>query len=166
MIYILEGPDGVGKSTLAAAINERTKGHILHCTWKKEFNMQKYFRDILSVARKLDEYQDVVIDRWAPSELVYGEVFRGGASFDVHEYLWEEGIDTKLKFIMCRNDNAVENHLKHKYERIEMFEDMSEVVKGFDKLRLDADFLDWIDYDYEKVDMNEFVKEITKDGRN
>ena len=160
MIYILDGPDGVGKSTLANAIYEETKGHILHCTWKKEFVMKEYFADVLAVAKRLNKYQDVIIDRWAPSEQVYGDVFRGGPSFDVHGYLWEEGLDAELKFIICENQNAIENHLKNKETRVEMFETMEGVVEGFNKFVEDTDYLDWIHYDFTKVDMKEFVKEL------
>lgn len=165
MIYILEGPDGVGKSTLANAIYEETKGHILHCTWKKEFPMEKYFNDVLDAADDLSEYQDVIIDRWAPSEQVYGDVFRGGPAFDVHQYIWENPFIMAggVKFIICENPNAVENHLKNKENRIEMFEDMSEVVKGFEKFVEDTEYLKWIHYDFTKVDMKEFVKELVND---
>lgn len=163
MIYILEGPDGVGKSTLANAIYEETKGHILHCTWKKEFNIKEYFAEILSVAKKLNKYQDVIIDRWAPSEQVYGDVFRRGPAFDVHGYLWEEGLHSQLKFIICENPNAVENHLKNKENRVEMFDDMTHIVTGFQKFVEETDYLEWIHYDFTKVNMKEFVKELVND---
>lgn len=163
MIYILEGPDGVGKSTLAAALAEKTKGHVLHCSWKKEWTMETYFKEILECARVLSEYQDVVIDRWAPSEQVYGDVFRGGPSFDVHRFIWEEPFVMVggARFIYCRNDNAIENHLKNKQKRIEMFEDMAEIVKEFDKFVAETDYLKWVTYDYDKVNMKEFIDEQT-----
>lgn len=160
MIYVLEGPDGTGKTTLAREIYDQTKGHILHCTWKKEWTMKEYFIEILKVARQLDKYQDVVIDRWAPSEWVYGSVFRGGGQFDVFSFLWEQDLKG-VKFIMCQNDNAVLNHFKNKQEREEMFEDMTDVVSNFMLFKNDSsDVIDWIDYNYDKVDMKEFVKEL------
>lgn len=164
MIYILEGPDGVGKSTLANAIYEQTKGHILHCTWKKEFDMQRYFTDVFEVALKLNQYQDVIIDRWAPSEWVYGNVFRGGPSFNVTSFVWDISRGQPMKFIMCSNENVVENHKKHLAERDEMFDDMTEVAKEFETFKK-VSALKWIDYDYDKVDMYEFVKELVDDNK-
>lgn len=159
MIYILEGPDGVGKTTLARAIQDKTKGHILHCTWKEEFDMKQYFQDVLDVARVLDKYQDVVIDRWAPSEWVYGHVFRGGPAFDVFEFINERISSTPIKWIMCRNNNAVLNHKKNMKERPEMFEDMTDVVANFMLFQNDTPELNWIDYNFDEVKMEEWVDE-------
>lgn len=159
MIYILEGPDGVGKSTLASTIYDETKGHILHCTWKKEFQMRNYFLDVMHTARLLSRYQDVIIDRWAPSEYVYGNVFRGGPSFDVLKFVEAHNSDD-IRWIMCSNENVVENHKKHMAEREEMFDDMSKVAEGFQEFVKITPRLNWIEYDYDKVDMHKFVKEL------
>lgn len=159
MIYIVEGPDGVGKSTLANEIAQQTGASILHCSYDKEWDMQKYQMEMFKIAKQLNKYKDVVIDRWAPSEFVYGNVFREGPSYDVMGYLWELD-DSNIKWIYCRNDNAVENHLKHKENRIEMFEDMSKVVEEFHKFVEDTNFLNWKVYDFDKVNRKKFVKEL------
>jgi thymidylate kinase len=166
MIYILEGPDGTGKSTLAAAIAEKTKGHILHSTFNKDWDIEEYHTEIMEAAIDLNRYQDVVIDRWAPSEFVYGKVFRGKPSYDssilVEEYFGQHDIT----WIYCRNDNAVENHLNNKKNRKEMFDDMTKVVEEFDDYVSYTSNnwikLPWITYDFDKVDIDNFVKEITK----
>lgn len=164
MIYILEGPDGVGKSTLAQEIYKETKGHILHCTWKSTFNMLDYFVAVMKAASELSEYQDVIIDRWAPSEQVYGDVFRGGPSFNVGLLLAIHSKRDDIKWIYCRNDNAVENHMKNREEREEMFEDMTEIVKRFDEFVKESK-LPWIEYDYDKVDMHKFVEELVNESQ-
>jgi hypothetical protein len=162
MIYVLEGPDGVGKTTLANAILAKTKGHLLHCTWRKEWTMWRYFLDIMDTAQVYSNryQQDVVIDRWAPSEKVYGDVFRGGPSFDIN-ILLKTGIrnDKGIKWVMCRNDNVVENHQRLLLERDEMFDDMSKVQEGFDEFVKESG-LPWIIYDYDKVNMDKFVEEL------
>lgn len=164
MIYILEGPDGVGKTTLAREIYDQTKGHVLHCTWKSGWNMKEYFTEVLRIAKMLNKYQDVIIDRWAPSEWVYGHVFRGGPQFDVFDYIWEQDLQD-VKFIMCQNDNAVLNHLKNKTEREEMFDDITDVVSNYMLFKNDSsDVVDWIDYNYDKVDMQQFVKELLSEN--
>jgi len=162
-IIVLEGPDGTGKSTLANEIYNQTKGHILHCTWNKNFNMQQYFIDVMNAAKKLSEYQVVVVDRWAPSELIYGNVFRGGPSFDVMEWIPQFVKPEEVTWVMCVNENAVENHLKNKETREEMFEDMTDVVDGFNDLLMKQD-LPWIVYDFNKVDMKKFVEDLVHEG--
>lgn len=168
MIYVLEGPDGVGKTTLANAILAKTKGHLLHCSWRKEWTMWRYFLDIMDSARMLSlRYdQDVVIDRWVPSEFVYGNVFRGGPQFDP-ELLLGTGIrnDKNVTWIMCRNENVVENHKKHLLEREEMFDDMSKVQEGFDEF-VKTSGLPWIIYDYDKVDMLKFVEDLVGENKS
>ena len=68
MIYILEGADGTGKTTLARKILDKTNGHYLHSTYDRYWDIQDYHQQIAESAISLDIYQDVVIDRWALSE--------------------------------------------------------------------------------------------------
>lgn len=162
MIFILEGPDGVGKSTLANEIAKQTKGHILHCSWKKEWDMQDYFKDIFQAALSVSKYQDIVIDRWAPSDWVYGNVFRDGPTSDTFKLIKEADATAQVKWIMCKNDNAVLNHLKNKELRQEKFEDMTDVVSNFMLFENDTPELNWIDYNFNKVNMQEFVEGLIK----
>jgi thymidylate kinase len=159
MIIVIEGPDGTGKTTLAREIYDQTKGHVLHCTWNKDWDMKQYFTEILETARKLEKYQTVVIDRWAPSEWVYGHVFRGGPQFDIFEFLDSQDL-TDIKWIICKNVNAVFNHVKNSKERVEMFDDMTDVVSNFTLFSFDTPQLDWIEYDFDKNDTKEFVKDL------
>lgn len=161
MIFLLEGVDGVGKSTLANEIAKQTKGHILHASYNPNWNIEAYHIDLIMSAGRLAVYQPVVIDRWAPSEFVYGSVFRGKPSYDVTAILDEFGDDLDMRFIYCRNDNAVKNHTKHLKERKEMFDDISQAILVFDEfIRQDKQKREWITYDYDKCNMQEFVKEL------
>lgn len=158
-VYILEGPDGTGKTTLANALQEATKGHIMHLTFNKHWDMKAYYLAAYKAADNLSEYQDVIIDRWIPSEVVYGNVFRNGPSFDVS--MFDDTFEDRGVFIYCWNENAVENHLKNKENRVEMFDDMTHIVSEFDKY-IEASKLNWKKYNYNQIKLKQFVKEITK----
>lgn len=162
MIYILEGPDGVGKSTLAKEIAEQKKAHVLHSSFNKEWDIYKYHKTIFRAAQILSDYQDVVIDRWAPSEWVYGTVFRDGPSYEVDQVIDFYNANEDITWIYCRNDNAAANHREHMNLRPEMFDDMTEVAKKFDQFVEEHPRLNWAVYDYEKVDMKKFVESLGK----
>ena len=159
MIYIIEGPDGVGKTTLARAIQDKTKAHLLHCTYYPAMHVENYHYEIMNIARKLNVYQDVIIDRWAVSEIVYANVFRGGASYDT-----DKAIDmmSKLdvKWIYCKNKDAVKNHLVNRIVRKEMFDNMEDVVVAYEDY-IKSSKLSWVTYDFNEVHMDKFVDKIT-----
>lgn len=160
MIYVLEGPDGVGKTTLANEIAAQKKASVVHSYFDKSWDIKQHHIDMLKASKIISKWKPVVLDRWAPSEFVYGTVFRGKPGYDVMGFLWE--IEDELKdivWIYCRNDNAVENHLKNAKERHEMYDSMKEVVTLFDEY-IDGDDRDWIVYDFDKVNMEQFVKEL------
>lgn len=166
-LYILEGADGTGKTTLSQEILAQTKGHLLHCTWKKEWDIKEYFHQIHEAALVLLQYQDVVLDRWAVSDYVYANAYRGGATFEPDDFMLNTmGIATAVdktmtRFIYCSNDKAVENHKENMKIREEMFDDMSPVVREYEKYMSETK-LDWTRYDFTKVDMKEFVGELIK----
>lgn len=163
-LYIVEGADGTGKTTLSNALLEKTKGHLLHGSWHKDWDISKYHTTMLSTAARLLEYQDVIIDRWAVSENVYANAFRGGSKyFDADEFMTFMLAACEVKnvtFIYCENENAVENHKANMKLRPEMFDDMTPVVEEYEKY-LDKTTFEWNRYNFDKVDMDKFVKEIT-----
>lgn len=164
MIYILEGADGTGKSTLANEIAKQKHGQVLHPYYDKTWNMEKYhIAFIESAILFANEGIPVILDRWAPSEFVYGDVFRNGPSFDTSKLI-EKYQDLITEWIYCRNDNAIENHLKNKETREEMFDDMSQVVTKFDYyIEYTSNnwlHIPWKIYDFDKVNMKQFVKDL------
>lgn len=160
MIYILEGADGTGKTTLA----KQLAPNILHSTYDKDWNMEQYHRDVIHAAKMIDQYDDVVIDRWAVSEAVYGEVFRDGPSYDTSKLIENEAQENNIIWIYCRHPHAVRNHNKNKKTRHEMFDDMTEIVVGYDAYveysRSNWIHIPWIIYDFSKINAKEFVKEL------
>lgn len=164
-IYIIEGADGTGKSTLANKIAEETKGHILHCSYNKDWNIKEYHKDVIESARKLLKYQSVVIDRWAVSEFVYGTVFRDGPSYDTSALI-ESQFNKDVVWIYCDNEDAIKNHKSNSKKRKEMFDDMTHVVEEYDDYITFTQNnwlgIPWIRYNFNWIDINEFVKEIIK----
>lgn len=167
-LYIVEGADGTGKSTLCKELMEATKGHLLHGSWNKEWNIPSYHADMYNAALMLLEYQDVILDRWSVSEEVYANAFRGGSAYSADDWMQKiigkkHMFDPKFTvFIYCENENVVENHQENVKIRKELFDDMSPVVRAYNEY-LENTKINWIRYDFNKVDMHEFVKEITKD---
>jgi len=78
MIYILEGPDGGGKTTLAERLSSMTRTKIANFSYPK---------DDEETARMFIMYQDlikgssnIIIDRCWYSEMCYGPVMRAGST--------------------------------------------------------------------------------------
>jgi thymidylate kinase len=163
-LYILEGPDGTGKTTLAKSIADATGGHILHGTYNESWDVKKYHETMLEAATSLLPYQDVVMDRWALSELVYGTVFRGEPAYQVMDTM--KSHEDKLRearWIYCRHDDVVKNHERNKEIRFEMFDNMEKVQAMYDGfVRVDKE-REWLVYDFGRVALNDFVIEITKE---
>lgn len=161
MIIIIEGPDGTGKTSLATEIQKQIGAHVIHCTYNKYWDIGEYHYQIMEHALRLHNRGiHVILDRWAPSEHVYGKVFRKGESYDTNQAIAHYSIDDTL-YVYCRNDNAVENHLKNKTRRDEMFESMAKVSKEFDKysaLHLTKDPDHVLLYDFDKFNRQDYVK--------
>lgn len=163
MIYILEGPDGTGKSTLAGEISKQKDATVVHPYFNKKWDMASYHTAFIHFAEEChDAGIPVVLDRWTPSEEVYARVFRGGAAYDTDKMIqyYYKVLNLPIVFVYCRNDKAVENHLKNMEERDEMFDDMSNIVVGFDNYVEERPWMNWKHYDFDKVDMERFVKEL------
>ena len=165
-IYYLEGPDGSGKTTLANKIAEIKKASNIHSSFNKDWDIKKYHDNMMEAVQLILPYTSVILDRWAISEKIYGEIFRGKPSYNVIDYLWEN--EDKLNnaiFIYCRNNDVIRNHVENQKVRFEMYNDMSKVIKSYDEFIDDNPLqYNWIIYDYTENDMEEFVKQLP--GKN
>ena len=159
-MYVIEGPDGVGKSTLAREIAKQKGAHIVHASFNKIWDIKDYHIKLMTHAKNLEKSGiPVVIDRWAPSEQVYGDVFREGPRYGVMTLIRK--YNNNITWIYCRNDNVIENHLKHLEKRHEMYDDMTLIAARFDKFVKDTqDELNWLTFDYDKITKESFVKEL------
>lgn len=161
-LIIIEGADGTGKSTLARELQESTKGHLIHGSWNKNWDIPEYHQEMYAAALTLLEFQPVIIDRWAVSEEVYANAYRGGAKYSADEWMKQhmspERFDEAI-FIYCENENAIANHEANKQVREELFDDVEPVVQAYEKYMANT-AIRWHRYDFNKVDMKEFVREI------
>jgi thymidylate kinase len=73
MIYIVEGTDGSGKSTVAREIVAQTRAEYLHTGAPSMPHLVEYTAPLVPY-----EGKDVVLDRWHLGERVYGTLYRGG----------------------------------------------------------------------------------------
>jgi thymidylate kinase len=158
MIYLIEGADGTGKSTLARAIAEKTKASVLHCSFKPEWDLQEYHHGMIQVAKALDDLgNEVILDRWSPSGYVYGTVFQGGSPYNIVKFM--DNYKDDIVWIYCENENVVENHNKNKLTRKEMFDDMSKVPEAYERLLATTKGYNWKRFDFNKTTLEKFLKE-------
>lgn len=75
-IYVVEGPDCSGKTTLVDAMVKQLGAAKLHLTYRFKNRMDLYHRWAIEKAIALSHHQPVIIDRWWPSEIVYARAFR------------------------------------------------------------------------------------------
>lgn len=72
-VFILEGPDAAGKTTLAEGLSKLLKYPIYHCTYYKDpVQMNSQFLDVLALIKK----GKVIIDRFILSNEIYSDVFK------------------------------------------------------------------------------------------
>lgn len=80
-VFVIEGADCSGKTTLGEFLTERWGAKYIHATYKFPTRMFDYHTAIMLKALKAAEHSPVIIDRWWPSELIYADVFRGGSKW-------------------------------------------------------------------------------------
>ena len=66
MLIVLEGCDGVGKTTVARNLAKVMDARIVHCTAKTP-NDYKFFKSIIDAAK----YQNIIADRFCYGQFVY-----------------------------------------------------------------------------------------------
>lgn len=167
-IFILDGPDGAGKTTFANAIG----GHYIHCTYNDivKNDMYNYMNYVIKAAMYLSHHSHVVIDRWVMSELVYANVYREGkTSIDdgVRQGFYRRALSNGAVFIHCLPEDKNE-YLKSfnliKENRSEMYmTGMDRVYDEYSKqIKETIEQMNPYFYDRFKYDMLEYVDKIIK----
>lgn len=137
MIFIIEGPDGAGKTTLANAIIKHTRGHYIHLSYRFRNKINTYHEAALRYAFR-HRNPNIVIDRWWPSEAVYSEAYRGGSKWpEMGRMLHDKARSYGVIYVICLPNSireGVENHERNKAKRSEIYSDISKVIELYRKL--------------------------------
>lgn len=112
-IYILEGCDSMGKTTLSNKIIEKYNAHYIHCSFSNDMNkyfMVKYMEKKWLEALDKAIYQDVILDRHVISTIIYENVYRLGienrpeVKVFAHKILETMSTSKNIKTILCHLD--------------------------------------------------------------
>jgi len=137
-IFVLEGPDGAGKSYLAQQIQQELPDTLILRQGPPtpgEDLLEKYLRPIENIfVNGTRQTSHVVMDRWHVGELVYGPLLRGKSmltraqmnyidmvlgTFDARFYFMSASLDTLLKRYDKRGDELISRdqieHIKDEY---------------------------------------------------
>lgn len=109
-IFVLEGPDGSGKSTFAKSFLEvlGPKAKYLHLTNRFRDKMFTYHTAGLERCLRLSEDGPVVLDRWWPSELIYSATFRGGSKWPMGGRLLDRiGMKYSVNYVFFLPDKDI-----------------------------------------------------------
>lgn len=113
-LIILEGPDGVGKTTLGLHLARHFDGMFYHCTATKTLipAMRDYQLNVLeNIKHNIALGRTVVIDRFWPSEMIYGGVLRPN---NPHGFSWQELRDECFKldafYVVAVCESAIARH--------------------------------------------------------
>ena len=126
-LVILDGPDGVGKTTLGKELAERFGGKYFHLTYRFKKNMFAYHTAVLYRAARLSTTQLVVIDRLWLSEICYANAYRGGSQWPLMWRMMERVIHKICGIhVVCLPVNPreyLEHYARLKETRNELFSD-------------------------------------------
>lgn len=120
-IICIEGPDGVGKTTLAEHFVEEYGAVSLHATYRFKKMIPAYHEALRRRAEFISEVGGglAILDRHWITEAIYARVFRGGTqwppyTFDMDQVFQNMGVLT----ILCL-PNSIEESLRRRRERDE-----------------------------------------------
>ena len=137
-IYIIEGPDGSGKSTLSKYISDKLNIESHHLTYiRDEKEMFKQFAEADEMYSLKDE--SCIFDRYILSNLVYGIVFHNcdfvtGWTLFLNNLLSKVSVRHNVHLIFCLPEKKfwMEKFEKLCKERDEMYIDVEKMSKVYD----------------------------------
>lgn len=160
-VVVVEGCDASGKSTLIQQLMARHPDNCyLHSAVPED--VLALHRNAVATAAIASEQRWVFIDRLHLSEKIYGEVFRGGASYDVEAFekeLLEKLPDAKLILCVVDRETTLAKHAERKDQ--EMFSDVSKIWEAYDSV--DGN---WIRYNWKTDEIDLDTLEVKRGAKN
>ena len=129
-IIIIDGPDAVGKTTLANSIMKRVPNtKYLHLTYRFKDKIFDYHTAAIHLASKWSMKHNVIIDRWWPTEACYASVYRNTSSWPLQGRFHERvALKYGAIYVMALpDDNTIARHMRLKDERSEMYDDIADL---------------------------------------
>tara|TARA_A100000172_G_scaffold81078_1_gene72825 strand:+ start:745 stop:1743 length:999 start_codon:yes stop_codon:yes gene_type:complete len=137
-IIVLDGPDAVGKTTLAKAFEKRYRNvKYIHLEYRWSNKMFHYHTAAFKRALKWSRQGFIVIiDRWWMSESCYAKAYRGGSAWPMHgRFLTRLGLTHSVVYVMCLPDMfTLDVFDKMKRERNEQYDDIKKVCDLYSQL--------------------------------
>lgn len=131
-IFVIEGPDGSGKTTLGKRLAKVIGGKYVHLTYRYPTAMFTYHHAAIQYVLKVAERGPVVLDRWWMSELAYAAVYRNGSQWPYIKRLLHRYVLTHdITYVMCVPDDRVrfvDHFAELKGKREEMYLHNMELV--------------------------------------
>lgn len=161
MIFVIEGADGSGKTTLMNSIkaDKRQQSFFLACSSRpksiSEIKLECDWIDALPPDATLfmDRYRII-------SEMVYGPILRGQSLIE-HPINWENTPE-RYRFIYCRPPYAnITENIKVQYQIAGIPEHIDPLVRAYDRLFLNVErYCPVLRYDYTHHLMPAFLDRI------
>lgn len=134
-IILLDGPDGVGKTTLAKTIMKKSGARYIHLTYKYPDKMFEYQTAALHLATKWAREGIVIIDRHWMSECVYAATYRNGSRWPHMGRMMDRVLQAAGAISVVCLPPDLETHREFfsnlKNQRYEMYDDQMEVARRF-----------------------------------
>jgi thymidylate kinase len=155
MIFVLEGPDGTGKTTLAQHMTKQLKAEYLHLSYRWPDHMFEYHHAAIRWAIRKNHKSHVILDRWWPSETLYAAEYRGGSRWPwINHALDSIAQQNKVLYIYCLPQDLksyAARFEKLKAERDEMYSNTTGVAKRYLEL--------WDIYKYRRDHLKYVIEE-------
>lgn len=159
-VIIIDSCDYSGKTTLANDLMQKYRNHVyIHCAVTPD--IYSLHKTAIENALHLSKDFTVIIDRLHYSELVYGPIFRNGASYDVKKfdrYYSKENGFLNIKKILCLppKEIVLEGFKKRAAQGGEMFDTVEKVYDEYAKNPLGWKIYDWTKDGRRPIDLNYF----------
>lgn len=149
MLYILEGCDGTGKSTLATQLSKLLDAEVIHCT-KDTPNTELFFLNIVRAAEK----RNIIADRFCYGQYVYQQpeerpLEYGGleTSYRGLNHLEAMMLESGVKVILVDADtDVIVDRLQARNEKILNGMEVNEVRCKFYDIMNNKSILPWLVY--------------------